>query len=153
MTMADRLLLVGNGFLLAVLWFDLMFDVQVLRHRGATTLPEPVLDSISRYYRRVTTDASPMGRLVALSMLVFVGSAIAQALRDGTPGWVSVTTLVGTAFGPGLAVGRVFGNARRLGRRADDVATQSVLARRICRDHLVCLAAMTTVLIVQLASI
>ena len=46
----------GAGFLLAVLWFDLMFDVQVLRNparRGA-------LDSVSAYYRRVTTSARPM---------------------------------------------------------------------------------------------
>ena len=33
----------GAGFLLAVLWFDLMFDVQVRGHDGAE-LPEDVLD-------------------------------------------------------------------------------------------------------------
>ena len=49
-----------GGFLLAVLWMDLMFDVQVLRHRGSTApLPEDVLASIAAYYRRVTTDAEP----------------------------------------------------------------------------------------------
>ena len=54
------------GFLVAVLWFDLMFDVQVLRHRHHGVLPEPVLVSIAGYYRRVTTTASPMGRLVVV---------------------------------------------------------------------------------------
>jgi hypothetical protein len=34
----------GAGFLLAVLWFDLMFDVQALRHPEGD-LPEPVLAS------------------------------------------------------------------------------------------------------------
>ena len=34
----------GAGFLLAVLWFDLMFDVQALRHRDRD-LPEDVLSS------------------------------------------------------------------------------------------------------------
>src|SRR5438094_4323905 len=53
------------GFLLAVLWFDLMFDVQVLgRGRGADPLPEEVLASIAAYYRRVTTQARPMNYLV-----------------------------------------------------------------------------------------
>jgi hypothetical protein len=33
----------GAGFLLAVLWFDLMWDVQVLRHRGTPEVPEPVV--------------------------------------------------------------------------------------------------------------
>ncbi len=40
----------GAGFLLAVLWFDLMFDVQA---RGATVGSDAVV-SISTYYRRVT---------------------------------------------------------------------------------------------------
>ena len=67
----------GAGFLLAVLWFDLMFDVQVLPHRGAD-VPESALESIARYYRRVTTGASPMNRLVAAVML---GTLAAIGLR------------------------------------------------------------------------
>ena len=46
----------GAAFLLAVLWFDLMFDVQVRSH-PSNPLPANVLASISAYYRRVTTDA------------------------------------------------------------------------------------------------
>ena len=57
----------GAGFLLAVLWFDLMFDVQTHKH-PADPLPPEVLASISSYYRRVTTEAYPMNRLVALVM-------------------------------------------------------------------------------------
>ena len=53
----------GLGFLLAVLWFDLMFDVQVVGHREPL-LPVAVLDSIGAYYRRVTTNARPMNRHV-----------------------------------------------------------------------------------------
>jgi hypothetical protein len=49
----------GAGFLLAVLWFDLMFDVQVLR-AAPGALPEPVLASIAGYYARVTTAARPI---------------------------------------------------------------------------------------------
>ncbi len=47
----------GAGFLTAVLWFDLMFDVQTRQHRG-DVLPGDVLASIGAYYRRVTTDAN-----------------------------------------------------------------------------------------------
>ena len=43
----------GAGFLLAVLWFDLMFDVQTRKHAG-NPLPPDVLASISAYY-----DGSP----------------------------------------------------------------------------------------------
>lgn len=37
-----------GGFLFAILWMDLIFDVQVLRYRAAD-LPEPVLASIAGF--------------------------------------------------------------------------------------------------------
>ena len=40
----------GAGFLLAVLWFDLMFDVQVIRHRGKPELPEEVVTGTRARY-------------------------------------------------------------------------------------------------------
>jgi hypothetical protein len=140
------------GFLVAVLWFDLMFDVQVLPHRRAHEVPEDVLDSISAYYRRVTTTASPMGRLVALTMLVLLAALVTQAARGDAPVWVSAVSLATAAIAIGLAVGRVFGAARRLGARTDPLDVRSGLARRICRDHLICLSAMVVLLLVQLAA-
>ena len=41
--------------------------------------------------------------------------------------------------------------AVRLGRRGDPVEAQSRLARAILRDHLICLAAIATVLALQLS--
>jgi hypothetical protein len=40
----------------------------------------------------------------------------------------------------------------RLGARGDKVDRQSALARSICREHLLCLAAIATLLVLQLAS-
>jgi len=142
----------ASGFLIAVLWFDLMFDIQVLRHRNAPEVPEEVLDSISAYYRRVTTTASPMGRLVALTMVVLLGVLVAQAVRGDARTWVSAVSFTAAAIGIGLAGARVFGRARRLGARTDPASVRSGLARSILRDHLVCLVAMATLLTVQLAS-
>src|SRR5438045_2159241 len=82
----------ATGFLLAVLWFDLMFDTQMLPHRDAAVAPDTILASIAAYYRRVTTDASPMGRLVSIVMLVLIAALIAQALRSDAPVWVSVVS-------------------------------------------------------------
>jgi hypothetical protein len=138
------------AFLTAVLWFDLMFDVQVLRHRGAPQVPEEVLDSISAYYRRVTTTASPMGRLVGLVMVVLLVSLVIQAAIGDAPVWVSAVSLPAAVLAIGLALLRVFGRARRLGTRIDPLAIRSELARSICRDHLICLAAMATLLAVQI---
>jgi hypothetical protein len=137
--------------LIAVLWFDLMFDIQVWRHRRSPELPEAVLSSIAAYYRRVTTTASPMGRLVGLTMLGLLAALILQAVWGDEPLWVSVVSIPAALIGIGLAIARIFGQARRLGTRRDPPAVQSELARGIFRAHIVCLAAMVTLLLVQLA--
>lgn len=137
------------GFLLAVLWMDLMFDVQVLRHRDAAEIPEPTLASIAAYYRRVTTDANPMGHLIGVVMLIAVVALLGQIWR-GEPRWVGLLCLPLTAAAAGFAVARVLPNAARLGSRVDSIARQSELARAMCRDHLLCLAAIVVMLGLQL---
>ena len=88
----------GVGFLLAELWMDLMFDVQVLRHRsGAPELPEPVLASIAGCYRHVTTDGSPMGRAIGAVMLATFGALHGELFRGGRPAGVSVARARGGA--------------------------------------------------------
>jgi len=139
------------GCLLAVLWFDLMFDVQVWRHRRGPA-PEDVLASIAAYYRRVTTTASPMGRLVGLVMVVLLAALIAQAADKQAPTWVSAISIPAAFAATGLAAARVFGRARRLGARTDPSETQSDLARTILRDQLICLALMSVVMATQLAN-
>jgi hypothetical protein len=140
----------GLGFLLAVLWFDLMFDVQV-RGRPDAVLPADTRDSIAAYYRRVTTAARPMNRLIALVMAVTLGALIGELLQDDVRTWVAATTLALTALGIGLAGARTVRNAMRLGTQSDTELRQSMLARSIYRDHLVCLAAIGCALIVQIA--
>ena len=139
----------GAGFLLAVLWFDLMFDVQVLRQPDGE-LPETVLASIAGYYRRVTTEARPMNRLVAVVMLSTVTAIVVQLIRGDAPRWVSAASAVTALVPIGLAGGRTVPNAVRLGSRRDSVPAQSRLARSVCRDHLVCLAGIATLLLTQL---
>lgn len=146
------LLAACGGFLLAVLWMDLIFDTQVLgkpRENGA--LPEPVLASIAAYYRRATTDSFPMSRLIAAVMGVAVlGSA--WALFAGRGALLLRLLALTLVLGPtALAATRVVPNAVRLGARRDDPATQTSLARAICRDHLVCLAGIAAFLATELA--
>jgi len=129
-----------------------MFDVQVWRYRRLPQVSEDALDSIARYYRRVTTTASPMGRLVGLAMAVLLAALGVQAVRGAEPLWVSVVSIPAALLGIGLAAARIFGQARRLGTRRDSPEVQSELARGILRAHLVCLAAMVTLLAAHLAS-
>jgi hypothetical protein len=140
----------GAGFLLAVLWFDLMFDVQVLTHREGD-LPADVLASISAYYRRVTTGARPMNRLVALAMVATLSAIAMQIAGDDAPAWVGWTSVLLAGAAIVLAAAHTFPSAVRLGARTDDAEHQSRLARSICRDHVCCLAAIVSLLTIQLA--
>jgi hypothetical protein len=139
----------GAGFLLAVLWFDLMFDVQTRKH-ARNPLPPEVLASISAYYRRVTTDAYPMNRVVALVMVLTLVAIVAQIVEAADPWWVGwgSLALAGSGFVPTLT--RTVPNARRLGSAKDSPEAQSMLARAVCRDHLFSFTRMTLVLGLQL---
>lgn len=139
----------GAGFLLAVLWFDLMFDVQV-RGRSEVILPPEIRSSIATYYARVTRAARPMNRLVAAAMLVTLGALTAELFGDELPLWRAALSLVLALVAVGLAAGRTVRDAVRLGRQIDDPAQQSQLARSIFRDHIICLGAIATVLVLQL---
>jgi hypothetical protein len=138
----------GGGFLLAVLWFDLMFDIQVLR-RGGGDLPEETLGSIAGYYRRVTTGARPMSLLVGAAMAATLAAIGTQIARGDAPAvaWASLAL----AGGPiAVAAAHTFPNAVRLGGRGDPPEVQARLARSICRDHLLCIASIAALLAVQL---
>jgi hypothetical protein len=140
------------GFLVAVLWFDLMFDVQVLPHRRSPEVPEPVTESIAAYYRRVTTTASPMGSLVGLVMAVLLVTLVVQAVTADTAVWVSAVSIPAAGAAIALAMARVFPRAVRLGARTEPQTQQGEIARSIFRDHVLCLAAMVTLLSVQLVA-
>ena len=139
----------GAGFLLAVLWFDLMFDVQA-RRSPAHDVPAGVRESIARYYARVTTEARPMNRLIAVTMLVTIGALAAELVRSDLPAGRAWPSLVLTLSAVGLAAGRTVRNAQRLGAQADDAEEQSRLAHSILRDHVMCIAAISAVLLLQL---
>jgi hypothetical protein len=140
----------GAGFLLAVLWFDLIFDVQVRGHHERD-LPEDVLASIAGYYRRVTTSARPMNQLIAAVMLATLAAIVVEIVSGDSPRWVAWSSLVLAAAAILLAGARTVPGAVRLGARADTIDAQSVLARSILREHLLCLAAIAALLVLQLA--
>ena len=139
-----------GGFLLAVLWMDLMFDVQVLGQR-APELPEPILGSIAAYYRRVTTTARPMGHLVGVVMTTAIVTLAVELARDLDRRRVALASLVLVGGPVALALLRLYPRAVRLGARSDSTVEQSALARSICREHLLCLAGILAFVGLQLA--
>jgi hypothetical protein len=140
----------GAGFLLAVLWFDLMFDVQVLGHRDGS-LPEGVLASIASYYGRVTTSARPMNRLISIVMLGTLAAIVVEIVRGEPQQWVAWASLALAAAPIALAGVRIVPSAVRLGARTDPPERQSSLAREIFRGHLMCVALIAALLVLQLS--
>jgi hypothetical protein len=140
----------GGGFMLAVLWFDLMFDVHVLGHR-ARELPESSLSSIAAYYARVTTAARPMNRLIATVMLATIAALVAEIANGDVPSAVAWTSLALAAAPIALVAARTVPSAVRLGTREDTVARQSALARSVCREHVFCFASITALVALQLS--
>ena len=127
------------GFLLAVLWFDLMHDVLA---RGEVA--DDDLATIQRYYRRVTTEAFPMNRLVLVAMLCLLAALVAELVGDSVPAWAPTASLV-------LAVPPIV-LSRKVVRMAKALTTRDE-AKTILRDHVFCFVCLTGVLAVQLASL
>lgn len=147
------LLTACGGFLFAVLWMDLIFDVQVLRYRKSTAeLPETVLAAIAAYYHRATTTSRPMNRLIALVMFGLLGTLVLQAARGRDPGWLLVTSAPLAGIPVMLALTHTVPDAVQLGRRTDTPSEQTRLARSICRDHLLCAACILAFLLVWVAT-
>jgi len=141
----------GAGFLLAVLWFDLMFDVQAAGSEGEQ-LPEAVLASIAAYYARVTTAARPMNRLVALVMAATLAAIVVQIANGSGPAWLGWVSLALALAAIGLAGVRTVPAAVRLGTRADPPGLQSRLAREVLAQHVFCFTAIAAVIVVQLVA-
>ena len=144
----DKFAAAGLSFLLAVLWFDLMFDSQTRAYSG--DLPPEVLASISAYYRRVTTEAFPMNRLVASVMVLTLVALCVQVAQRGNRWWVAWASLAIVGFGVFFTLTRTVPNAVRLGSAVDTLAEQSRLARAIYHDHLLSFARTILVLGLQL---
>lgn len=135
----------GGGFLLSVLWFDLMFDVQLLGRN-----PDNALGSISAYYRRVTTTARPMTWLVAVVMLATLVAIVVELARDDAPRWAAWTSLGLAGAAIGVALFATVPRAIRLGAAKDGPDVQRQLAHSILREHVACAVAIAALLVVQL---
>jgi len=143
--MSSLLLIAGGGFLAAVLWFDLMFDVQAL----GVAPDADAIASIMAYYRRVTTEAAPMGHLVAAVMATTLVAGVLDVARARNRRALRILALLLAAAPITLALVRVFPNAVALGLASGAGPEQVVLARAILRDHLFCFACILGFLVLR----
>ncbi|HEY2750053.1 hypothetical protein [Phenylobacterium sp.] len=93
-------------------------------------------DSIATYFRRVTTEADPMGRLISVVMLATLAAIVAQFVSgDGPPGR-AILSIALSLFAIGLAGARIVRNVKALAGGNGTPEARRSLARRIYRDHL-----------------
>lgn len=145
-----QILVGAGGFLCAILWMDLMFDVQAWGSAG--TLAPPVLDSIAGYYRRVTTDAAPMGNVISLVMVLAILGTVVQFARSRLPLWLRAASVLTLLLPVVAALTVIVPAAVRLGSQSDDPAIQSELARTLLSGHLWCLASIAAFIVLELVA-
>jgi hypothetical protein len=92
-----------------------------------------------------------MGHLVSTVMATAVILLAVQIAVGHGPRWLALASLLLCGIPTLLALVRVVPNAVRLGARSDTALRQSVLARSICSDHLLCLAGILGFLALQLS--
>jgi hypothetical protein len=149
MNVVPGVLLACSGFLLAVLWMDLIFDTQVRATREGE-VPAQVLASIEGYYHRATTTSRPMSRLIAAVMVILLAALIFRVVRGHDPLWLSVASMLLAGVPVLLALTRTVPNAVRLGRSSGGAAEQSQLARSVYRDHVLCFVCVSAFVVLRL---
>ena len=141
----------GAAFLLAVLWFDLMFDVQTRKCPG-DLLPPEVLASISALLPPRHDRSLPDESLVALVMVLTLAAICTGIVQGVDPRWIGWMSIALAGSGFVLTITRTAPNAVRLGSARDTAEQQSTLARAIYRDHPSSFARMIVVLGLQLTA-
>jgi hypothetical protein len=92
-----------------------------------------------------------MNRLVAAAMLATLAAIVVQIANGDDPAWVGWASLALAGSAVAIAGLHTVPAAVRLGARRDPPADQVNLARSVCRDHILCFAAIATVIVIQLA--
>jgi hypothetical protein len=113
------------GFMMAVLYIDLMFDVSAAPYRKTNAaLPKAVLDPITHYYGRITQNPYVL-MFVMLTTTLCIGSEI---LYNLVPRWASYSSLFLMGLSMMTGTLKVIPTAQRLGAGTDpeDVRTRMI---------------------------
>jgi hypothetical protein len=91
-----------------------------------------------------------MNLLVSGAMLLTLISIAIEIAVSPVLDWRDIVSLALTASAVGLALAGTVRDAVAIGARAGSLEHRSMLARRVYRDHLFCLAAIGSVIVLQL---
>jgi hypothetical protein len=124
------------GFMMAVLYIDLMFDVSAAPYRRTrTALPKHVLDSITHYYGRITQNPYVL-MFVILTATACIGAEIAYHLA---PPWAGYSSLFLIGLSMVLSALKVIPTAQRLGAATDSEEARTRMIHGMLPFHIVLL--------------
>ncbi len=137
------------GFMLAILYIDLMFDVMSVPHRrSGTALPRDVLEPITHYYRRVTQNPY----VLMFVMLTTTVSLVLQIVYGLTPRWAAYASLAVMGLAMVAGIFKVIPTARRLASGQDPAEVQTRLVHGVFTAHVLLLACILVLAAIQLVA-
>lgn len=152
MRLARALPLVGGGFLLSVLWFDLKFDVLVIDRLTSYAAIDPAsLAGLRAYYAQALGTENAGFPLISTMMCVSVLARLWQLRAPGGRGWSAWVSLALLVPPIALAGARIVPNAGTLAYAQAPLTEQEALATSILVDHLYCFASIAAFLVFELA--
>jgi hypothetical protein len=135
------------GFMIAVLYIDLVFDVSGLPHRrSGEPLAPAILDPIATYYRYITRNPY----LLMLIMATAAACIIAQIFYELVPRWIGYASLLLMVLNTLIAVLKVIPAAQRLASGKDTPELRSQMVHSMLPYHLLLLAAVLLLAAIQL---
>ncbi len=119
------------GYIIAIAWLNLKFDLIAVPHRGTPgILPEEILAPIALFHRYLKS-AVAMGA----AMIFILTMLILEIIQGTIPGWLAWTSLVLFIVGMSVPI-TLIRSGRRLGARTDSLEKQTSLAHGLFLGHL-----------------
>jgi hypothetical protein len=124
------------GFMMAVLYIDLMFDVSAVPYRKTkAVLPKEILDPITHYYGRITQNPFVL-TFVMLTTTTCIGAQIVYGLASR---WVGYSSLFLIGLSMVTATLKVIPTAQRLGSAKDPEEARTRMVHSLLPAHILLL--------------
>lgn len=117
--------LVCIGFMLAILYIDLQFDMLTLPYRrSGEPVPIEVLRQITTYYGVITKNPY----LLMFVMMTTITCIVVEVLYDLVPRWVGYSSLLLMGLAAAVSIIKVIPSAQRLATDRDAADKRAVFA-------------------------
>jgi hypothetical protein len=138
------------GFMIAVLYMDMVFDVSALPYRKThANLPEHVLGPIVTYYKYITKNPY----LLIFVMLTTATCLISQVVYDLKPKRVAYSSLVLFILLMSITILKVIPTAQRLATGKDSKEKQTRMVHSIFPYHVTFLIVVIFLAVLQYSTI